>query len=607
VKLAIEGTGGSEIIYEVEKSVVSIGASSDNDIVIRSPGVAPKHLVIRRSGGVFTFVGEKRQVAVINGERRSRGVFKVGDRFRLGTANLIFKGSSEDETAVIFADDSDSAADGEGSTGKSIESNGSRESGKARAEVILYSEPHRIAEARKKLVEVFQSRVRSDLVPGLRGVLAEVFAGREAMVARLDEEGLLVPLVSQWAGDLPRLPERTFRELSEGSRYAMLRLGTRKFLIYPVVCGSIGSSAFLVVETTEDFEDDDELILAELARFMAVHWDRVEVSDLMFGPWEKEARAALEERLPGTSQAVRLLRDSILHAARTQNPVLLCGLKGVGRSTLASLCASLNPNGPLPIHVIDCAEDRTDQFRAEFFGPGTDLKNPAIEFEGKMVLLRNIHLLEAVVQREVAATAAADLETGWGPKVRWAATTDEDPMALLNQGVFDPALYDLFRHHVIRIPSLESRREDLPLLVIRLLDEVAAEQGKDIRGIELESLNSLLTHRFEGQMAELVGELRRLVSATPNGDMIRGIVPAIPRDVSGGQTDPPSAPVSEILGIDDLKIVIPTIERMVIDRVLQRTKGNQSKTARILNLSRGALISKMKDYEIPDYRYLRRG
>ena len=346
MKLAIEGTGGSEIIYEVEKSVVSIGASSDNDIVIRSPGVAPKHLVIRRSGGVFTFVGEKRQVAVINGERRSRGVFKVGDRFRLGTANLIFKGSSEDETTVVFAEDSDSGVGEGGSEGKTSESSsGSRETAKVRAEVVLYSEPHRIADARKKLVEVFQSRVRSDLVPGLRGVLAGVFSGREAMVARLDEEGLLVPLVSQWAGDLPRLPERTFRELSEGSRYAMLRLGARKFLIYPVVCGAIGSSAFLVVETTDDFEDDDELILAELARFMAVHWDRVEASDLMFGPWEKEARSVLEERLPGTSQAVRLLRDSILHAARTQNPVLLCGLKGVGRSTLASLCASLNPNG----------------------------------------------------------------------------------------------------------------------------------------------------------------------------------------------------------------------------------------------------------------------
>jgi DNA-binding protein Fis len=52
--------------------------------------------------------------------------------------------------------------------------------------------------------------------------------------------------------------------------------------------------------------------------------------------------------------------------------------------------------------------------------------------------------------------------------------------------------------------------------------------------------------------------------------------------------------------------VIPAVERLVIDRVLQRTLGNQSKAARVLNLSRGALIAKMKEYEIPDYRYLRR-
>ena len=44
---------------------------------------------------------------------------------------------------------------------------------------------------------------------------------------------------------------------------------------------------------------------------------------------------------------------------------------------------------------------------------------------------------------------------------------------------------------------------------------------------------------------------------------------------------------------------------MIIDRVLHRVKGNQSKAARVLNLSRGALISKIKDYEIPDYRSLR--
>jgi len=48
------------------------------------------------------------------------------------------------------------------------------------------------------------------------------------------------------------------------------------------------------------------------------------------------------------------------------------------------------------------------------------------------------------------------------------------------------------------------------------------------------------------------------------------------------------------------------VEQSLIDRVLRRVKGNQSKAARILNISRGALISKIKEYDIPDYRYLRR-
>ena len=61
-----------------------------------------------------------------------------------------------------------------------------------------------------------------------------------------------------------------------------------------------------------------------------------------------------------------------------------------------------------------------------------------------------------------------------------------------------------------------------------------------------------------------------------------------------------------MLGDDDLKVVIPTVERMLIDRVLRRAMGNQSRAARELNLSRGALIAKIKEYEIPDYRSLRR-
>ena len=57
---------------------------------------------------------------------------------------------------------------------------------------------------------------------------------------------------------------------------------------------------------------------------------------------------------------------------------------------------------------------------------------------------------------------------------------------------------------------------------------------------------------------------------------------------------------------DDLKKIVETVEREVIDRAMRRVEGNQSRGAQILNISRGSLIAKLKEFGIPDYRYLRR-
>jgi DNA-binding NtrC family response regulator len=179
-------------------------------------------------------------------------------------------------------------------------------------------------------------------------------------------------------------------------------------------------------------------------------------------------------------------------------------------------------------------------------------------------------------------------------------------MALVNEGTLDVTLFRLFDRHLIRIPSLVDRREDLPLLIVRLLERVGAEQGKEIRGIELETLNSVLDYTFDGQMTELLGELRRLVSAAQDGEMVRGLVPRRASAGHGTHVDDAGEVYASLVAVDDLKVVIPGVEELIIDRVLRRVKGNQSLAARTLNLSRGALISKIKEYEIPDYRSLRR-
>jgi DNA-binding NtrC family response regulator len=249
-----------------------------------------------------------------------------------------------------------------------------------------------------------------------------------------------------------------------------------------------------------------------------------------------------------------------------------------------------------------------DALRTELFGPAEGEGDQSLTEKalGSVIVVRDVHLMSPALQRELAATIGEDLESGYGPAVRWITTTREGASKLLNEGQLDVTLYRLFERHVIRVPSLEERREDLPLLIVRLLERVGAEQEKQIRGIELDTLNSLLGYTFEGQMTELLGELRRLVSATPDGEMVHGIVPRLVTAGTEASDAESESTLGTLLTHDDLKTVIPAVEKLIIDRVLRQVTGNQSKAARTLNLSRGALIAKIKEYGIPDYRALRR-
>jgi len=598
VTLVIEGAGGSQLTYQLDKQTISIGASSSNDVVLRDPGVAPQHVVLQRNGDAFTFLGQHRQVVVLNGERRARGVLKVGDKIRIGTASIVFKGSAENNEDMELVE----ASAGEPSPEPEAPAPGRR------SEIVLYREGHRVSEARAQLVEIFRSNVRSDAVPALRAYLGSVFTERRSLVALVDDRGRFQPVVSQWEGDLPRLPAQTFEELAATGRYAEMHLAGRLTLIYPIDRGTEQSPAYLLAESSPEQRDDDLDLLGELARMLSVHWERVERSTALYAEWAGRCQRALQEAVPGTSQASKILRDSVGTAARSASPVMLCGPRSSGRMFLANLIASLRPAGPAPVRVFQTDADDDRSVRVELFGSGQDdaASGPSERLRGSAVVIRDVHLMSPKLQRELAAEVAGDLESAYGPSVRWMVTTGQDAAVMLNEGVLDATLYRLFERHVIRVPSLADRREDLPLLIVRLLERVGAEQGKEIRGIELVTLNSLLDHPFEDEMTELLEELRRLVSATPDGEMVRGLVPR--GTSSGGGAAESATPdiVESVLEIDDLKRVIPEIERMIIDRVLRRAKGNQSQAARTLNLSRGALISKIKEYEIPDYRALRK-
>ena len=603
--LAIDSGDGSEVRYDLVKEVVSIGASSSNDVVLRSPGVAPVHFVIRRTRESVTFLGQPRQIVLLNGERRSRGVLNNGDRLRIGTATVVIVSTAGE----ITASGGFRAMSSEMEEAKDEQELEPVDKGKVRAEVVLYNEPKRLADARRHMLEVFQTGPHSDLVASLQQLLATVFDGRRSLLAWLDQQGILQPIVSSWSGSVPQLPPRTFAELAHGDRVAMLRGSGRDALIYPVVVGGSDSRIYLLAETDEESKAEDRILLAELAAMIAVHWARVEGSSELLGEWEVDARENLELRLPGTSPSVHDLRERVLTASKSSQPVLISGRAGSGRAYIASLIASLRPTGKPWIRVLQARGGDESALHVELFGSGTTIgaRELAARAGGGVVVVRSIERMSIPLQAELAVIIGKDRGTGYGSKVRWVLTAAENCEALMADGSIDQDLFDFSASNLIRVPSLEERREDLSLLIVRMLEAVSDEQGKEIRGIALETLDSLLSYTYEGQMSELLSELRRLVSATPEGEMVRGSVRRAlvqSSEVAGGDTVGVDA--AAVLGEDDLKVVIPAVERLLIDRVLRRSLGNQSKAARELNLSRGALIAKIKEYEIPDYRSLRR-
>ncbi len=602
-KLMIESGGSAELSYELDADVVAIGAASSNDVVVTAPGVAPNHLVIRRTGRSYTFVGQHRQIVILNGKRRSRGVLTEGDRIRIGTATITVTGSDDREEATTDIEVVTPTAP----ETVEIPVIPEEEPERQRAEVALFNEPERLARSRRKLLEVFQTGIQMDMVAALESYLDGVFPGRKSMLAWLDQKGHLQPIVSNWQGSIPQLPLRTFAELAVGDRVAVLRGANRELIIYPVPLGD-EANVYLFAEIDGGDLDEDRILLAELAGMLALQWESVSNSSSFFGRWEADARDRLEKRLPGTSQAVQLLRDQMLSAARASAPVMFYGRSGSGRAYLASLIAGLCPTGKPWIRVVQ-VRDEEAALRAELFGTGTTLgvRGLAERAGGGVVVVRDFHRMTPQLQRETAAAIEQDLGSGIGPQVRWVLTTDEDCMDMVADGRLNALLANLVEGQLIRVPPLDERREDLPLVIVRMLETVGVEQGKKIQGIALETIDSLLSHPFDGQMTELLHELRRLVSATPDGEIVRGSVSRSTIQLGGSAADVEDAvDTSLVLGHDDLKVVIPAVEKLLIDRVLRRALGNQSKAARELNLSRGALIAKIKEYGIEDYRALRR-
>ena len=177
--------------------------------------------------------------------------------------------------------------------------------------------------------------------------------------------------------------------------------------------------------------------------------------------------------------------------------------------------------------------------------------------------------------------------------VRVIAATSKILKQEVEEGRFREDLFYRINVMTIHLPPLRERRGDIPLLIGYFIDIFNKRLDKDIEGLSSETMPILMGYHWPGNIRELENVLERSMLLATD----RWITPA---ELPSAILNPDPASPSAIEPGDTLSIKKATkhLERELIEKVLKLTEGNRSRAAKILEVSRPMLISKIKQYKL---------
>jgi DNA-binding NtrC family response regulator len=227
----------------------------------------------------------------------------------------------------------------------------------------------------------------------------------------------------------------------------------------------------------------------------------------------------------GESKAILEIRNMIDKVAPTDARVLITGPNGSGKEIVARWLHenSKRVNGPLV--EVNCAAIPSELIESELFGHEKGSFTSAIKqrlgkFElaeggtlfldeiGDMSLSAQAKVLRALQENKISRVGG-DKEIS--VNVRVVAATNKDLKKEIAENRFREDLYHRLSVIVIKVPSLNDRVDDIPLLVEKFLNDIAEEYGAKKKGINNKALDLLKKHNWTGNVRELRNVVERLV------------------------------------------------------------------------------------------------
>jgi len=311
--------------------------------------------------------------------------------------------------------------------------------------------------------------------------------------------------------------------------------------------------------------------------------------------------------ITGNLSVQRILKEAELHA-RSRMPILITGGSGTGKELLARAIHMASSREKFRFVPINMAAITPSLFDAEFFGhtkgafTGADIEREGyLEYaDGGTLFLDEVGMLPLELQgkllRFLQEGEFIRLGSNKIQKVdaRIIAATNIDLEKQVEKNLFRKDLYFRLKGGWLHLPDLKDRKEDIPLLVNRFIDEFCDISEQKIQAdctIEDEAMSYLMAYDYPGN----IRELKSIVHATLNLTQGRRISSAfLPKNIlrskkaaSGGRES-----------ASDSLVPLEMAEKDYILKVYYKMDKNKSKTAEILGIDRNTLRRKIQSYGV---------
>ncbi|HEU4520855.1 MAG TPA: sigma-54 dependent transcriptional regulator [Thermoanaerobaculia bacterium] len=294
----------------------------------------------------------------------------------------------------------------------------------------------------------------------------------------------------------------------------------------------------------------------------------------------------------GQSTAMQKVFHAIDTVGPTDATVLITGESGTGKELVARAIHSASPRRFHPLVAIHCGALTETLLESELFGhekgafTGAQYRKKG-KFEvaeGGTVFLDEIGDISLKTQTDLLRVLQEHEITRVGGhqsiKVdfRCVAATNRSLETLISEGKFRADLYYRLNVFRIELPSLRSRREDIPLLVRHFVDKYSLSMNKKITHISSAAMNALQQYDWPGNVRELENAVERAMVVAHDGQLREeDFALKLTTGMAAGRA------------LDD-------IEKAHILRVLEDCNYNQTRTAEILQIDRATLHNKLKKY-----------